>query len=61
MLTCLLSEANVVELAAKATIRNREQFTRIYYLRLVDADLSSFMDLIDLWALEFAEVNVARS
>ncbi len=56
-----LSEAYVLELAAKATIRNREHFTRTHYQRLSDVDLTSFTELIDLWVLEFAELYAAKS
>ena len=56
-----LTEAYVLELAAKATVRNKEHFTRAHYQRLSDVDLASFTELIDLWILEFAELYAAKS
>lgn len=50
-----LSEYFVLELAAKATIRNKEIFNRSHYQRLAEVDLTSFVDMIDMWVLEFAE------
>lgn len=56
-----LSEAYVLELAAKATVRSKEYFTRSHYQRLSDVDIASFTELIDLWVLEFAELYSAKS
>lgn len=56
-----LTEAYVLEVVAKATIRNRECFTRTHFQRLQEADLTSFSELIDLWVLEFAELYAAKS
>jgi hypothetical protein len=49
------SSAQVLELAAKATIRNKELFQRTHYQRLTELDIASFTELIDLWVLEYAE------
>ncbi len=49
------SPSHVVELAAKATVRNKEIFNRSQYQPLGKADAQSFHDLIDMWALEYAE------
>ena len=49
------SEAHIVELTAKGTIRNRETLKRAHYQFLAEADVDSFRELIDLWVLEFAE------
>ena len=54
------SEYNVLELAAKATIRNKELFHRTHFQRLAEADLTSFTEMIDLWVLEFAEIYAAK-
>lgn len=56
-----LSEAYVLELSAKATIRNKECFNRNHYQLLSEADLDSFTELVDLWVLEFAELYAAKS
>ena len=52
---------HVLELVAKGTIRNKEVFSRSHYERLEEADLTSFHELIDFWALEFAELYAAKS
>lgn len=49
------SSAQVLELAAKATIRDKELFNRNHYQRLSEADVDTFKEMIDLWALEYAE------
>ncbi|RMG33189.1 MAG: hypothetical protein D6725_16245 [Planctomycetota bacterium] len=53
------SEAHLLELSAKATVRNKEIFNRSHYQFLSDADLDSFREVIDLWVLEFAEKYAA--
>lgn len=55
MLISPVSQAMVIELTAKATVCNREVFTRTHYQRLAEIDLTSFTDMIDLWVLEYAE------
>jgi len=50
-----LSEYFVLELAAKATIRNKEVFNRSHFQVLDEVDRASFVDRIDQWVLEFAE------
>lgn len=49
------TETHIIELVAKATIRNKETFNRSHYQFVAEADLQSFQDLMDLWILEFAE------
>lgn len=46
---------SIIELIAKGTIRNREIFSRKHYQDLSDSDLSGFLSMISLWAVEFAE------
>ncbi|MCA9215802.1 MAG: hypothetical protein KDB27_22205 [Planctomycetales bacterium] len=55
------SELNVVDLAAKGTIRNKEVINRNHYERIQDADLETFRELIDVWVLEYAELFAAKS
>jgi hypothetical protein len=55
-----LSEYFVLELTGKGTIRNREHFNRSHYERLADVDLDSFVELIDHWVLEYAELYAAK-
>ncbi|MFP6618670.1 MAG: hypothetical protein VB877_04935 [Pirellulaceae bacterium] len=52
---------HVVDLAAKATIRNKEIFNRNHFEKIPDADAGAFRELIDTWALEFAELYSASS
>jgi len=56
-----LSDAGVLELAAKGTVRNRELFHRSHYQRLAEVDITSFHEMMDLWVLEFAEAYAAES
>jgi hypothetical protein len=51
----------VLELTAKATIRNKEYFNRTHFEKLGDVDLASFNELIDRWTLEYAELYAAKS
>ena len=53
------SELFVVELMAKATIRNKEVFTRNYFEKIEDADPIKFIELVDVWVLEYAELFAA--
>jgi len=52
---------HVVDLAAKATIRNKEIFNRNHFEKVADAEADTFRELIDTWALEFAELFAASS
>jgi len=52
---------HVLELAAKATIRNKEAFHRNHFQPLTEVDLEHFIELVDAWALEYAELYSARS
>jgi len=55
MLIRPFSSAQLIDLSAKATIRNKELFARSHFQRLAERDLDSFSNLIDLWILEFVE------
>lgn len=55
------SSMHVLELAGKATIRNKEIFSRNYFEKLEDVDLDEFLQLIDVWVLEYAELFAAKS
>ena len=45
----------MLNVAAKGTIRNKEVYNRNHYELLGDVDLDSFLEIIDLWVLEYAE------
>ena len=55
------SSSHILELIGKATILNREVFNRSQYHGLTEADLTSFTEMIDRWALEFAELYAGKS
>ena len=50
-----VSDYFVLELAGKATIRNKEIFNRSHFQVLDEVEYDSFTEMIDQWALEFAE------
>ena len=50
---------HVLELTAKGTIRNKENFSRSHYQLLKDVDMESFRELIELWTLDYAEQYAA--
>src|SRR5262245_61875418 len=50
---------HVLDIAAKGTVRNKEILSRNHYQRLADVDLQSFRELIEQWALEYAELYSA--
>jgi hypothetical protein len=54
------SSYHVLELSAKATIRNKEVFHRTHYELIAEADLPKFIELIDIWVLEYAEMYAAK-
>jgi hypothetical protein len=60
MLVSPVSASLILDLTAKATVCNREIFSRSHYQRLGELDLPAFTDMIDLWVLEFAERYAAE-
>ena len=55
------SEYNVVDLASKGTSRNKEVFSRSHFEKIEDVDDAKFIELIDLWVLEYAEMYAAKN
>ena len=55
------SAADILEVVAKGTIRNREVFHRRYYQRLIELDVAVFNAQIDAWVVEYAEQFAANS
>lgn len=55
------SQAHALDLGAKGTIRNKEVFNRTHFQRLDEAETETFIEMIDLWTLEYAELFAARS
>jgi hypothetical protein len=50
---------HVLDISAKGTVRNKEVLSRNHYQRLADVDLQSFRELIELWAIDYAELYSA--
>ncbi len=55
------SDYHVLELQAKGTVRNKENFSRNHYQLLKEADLDSFTQLVEQWTLDYAEHYAAGS
>ncbi len=53
------NDYHVLELIAKGTVRNKENFNRNHYQLLKEADLDSFQQLIEQWTLDYAEQYAA--
>jgi|TARA_B100000809_G_C14943465_1_gene461270 hypothetical protein len=50
------AEYHLIDLAGKATIRNKEAFNRNFFQKIQEVDVPEFTDLIDTWVVEFAEL-----
>ena len=55
-----VNEFYILDLQAKGTIANRELLTRSFYQPLGEVDLGKFRELIDSWALTYAELYTAN-
>lgn len=55
------SDARIVELVAKGTIRNKEVISRNHYQFLNQLDLESYFALIETWLVEYAEKYSAET
>lgn len=53
------NQYHVLELIAKGTVRNKENFSRSHYQLLKDVDLDTFVGLIEQWTLDYAEAYAA--
>ncbi len=51
---------HVLDLVAKGTICNKENFHRNHYRSLDEVDLDSFRELVEQWTLAFAEQYAAN-
>jgi len=56
-----LSSMHVLDLTAKGTVRNREIYNRKHFEQLTEVDPDNFVELIDLWILEYAEIFATDS
>jgi hypothetical protein len=55
-----LNEFYILDLQAKGTIANKELLTRSFYQPLKEVDIGKFRELIDSWALTYAELYAAN-
>ena len=55
------SQYSVIDLAAKGTIHNKEIFKRSLFEELAEVDVDQFIQLIDTWCLEYAELYAATT
>jgi hypothetical protein len=55
------SDLKVLELRGKATVQNRELFNRNHYVLIQEVDLDEFSQMIDAWAIDFAEMYAAKT
>jgi hypothetical protein len=53
------NDYHVLELIAKGTVRNKENFNRNHYQLLKEADLDSFRQFTEQWTLDYAEQYAA--
>ncbi|HEX4413888.1 MAG TPA: hypothetical protein VH107_09700 [Lacipirellulaceae bacterium] len=53
------SQYHVLDISAKGTVRNKEILSRNHYQQLSDVDLQTFRELIESWALDYAELYSA--
>ncbi len=54
------SDLRVLELRGKGTVMNRELFNRNHFVPIPQVDLQEFEQLIDTWAIEYAELYATR-
>ena len=55
------SDAGILDLKAKGTVANREIYNRAHYVSVDEVELDEFKELIDTWAVEYAEMYAAKS
>lgn len=55
-----MSKYPILEMTGKGTIRNKEVYSRSHFSELDNVDIDVFMELIDHWIIEFAELFAAE-
>lgn len=55
-----MSKYPILEMTVKGTIRNKEVYSRKHFSELENVDLDVFVQLIDNWIIEFAELYAAE-
>lgn len=53
------SDLAIVNLIAKGTIKNKEMFARKHHQPVPDAEMDEFLEMVDRWVLEFAQLYSA--
>jgi hypothetical protein len=54
------SDYHVIDLAGKAAINNKEVFNRNHFEKITEVDTETFLELIDIWITEFAELFAVK-
>jgi hypothetical protein len=54
------SDLRILELKGKGTVMNRELFNRNYFVPIPEAEIEEFEQLVDTWAIEYAELYAAK-
>ena len=55
------SDSQVLDLKGKGTVMNRELFNRNFFVPIPEVDSNEFENLIDSWAIEYAEVYASKT
>lgn len=55
------SDVRVLDVKAKGTILNRELVRRGHFVPIDEVDIEEFMELIETWSIEFAELYATRT
>ncbi len=55
------SDLRVLDLKGKGTVMNRELFNRSFFVPIAEVDADEFEQLIDTWAIEYAEVYSSKT
>ncbi|MCC9654473.1 hypothetical protein [Rhodopirellula halodulae] len=55
------SDLRVLDLKGKGTVMNRELFNRTHYAKIAEVEQEDFSQLIDSWAIEYAEMYAVKS
>lgn len=53
------SDLNIVDIGGKGTVKNREVFVRQHHRAVDQVELDEFLETIDRWVLEFAQLYMA--
>jgi hypothetical protein len=54
-----MNDYYIVDLASKATVRNKEAWNRNVFHSLTEANLQQLREQIDVWAIQFVELYAA--